>query len=74
MTVLVRDHVRLGERAALGAEAIVQLLVEAEIDVDELVDRAVERADIRRRIAATCVVEPGEEDRLRLRVRSCRAP
>ena len=50
--VLVGDHVRLGERAALRAEPVVQLLVEAEVDVDLLVDRAVERADVGRRGAA----------------------
>ena len=34
MAVLVRDDVRLGERAALGAELRLQLVEEAEVDVD----------------------------------------
>src|SRR5581483_1038772 len=63
--VLVRDHVRLGERAALCAEAIVQLLVEAEVDVDVLVRRTVERPDVRRRGAAARRGGAGEEDRPR---------
>ena len=43
--VLVREDVGLGERATLGAEARAQLVEEAEVDVDRLVGRAVERAD-----------------------------
>ena len=44
VAVLVGDHVRLGERAALGAEVRAQLVEEAEVEVDRLVGRAVERA------------------------------
>jgi hypothetical protein len=42
----VGEHVRLGEGAAAGAEARPQLVEEAEVDVDVLVGRAVERADV----------------------------
>ena len=45
MAVLVREHVGLGERAALGAELRLQLVEEAEVDVDVAVGRAVERPD-----------------------------
>ena len=44
VAVLVGDDVGLGERAALRAEALAQLVVEPEIDVHLLVGRAVERA------------------------------
>ena len=50
--VLVRQHVGLGERPTLGAEARLQLVEEAEVDVDVLVGRAVERADLGARGAA----------------------
>ena len=52
MPVLVRDHVRPREGPALRAEAGLQLLEEAEVDVDLVVARAVERSDRRRRAAA----------------------
>src|SRR5581483_4223646 len=68
MTVLVRDHVGLRERAGAGAEAGAQLVEEAEVDVDLLVDRAVERADIGCRLTAAALCRAGEEDRLRRRV------
>ena len=45
VAVLVGDHVGLGERAAAGAEARAQFVVEVEVDVDGLVGGAVERAD-----------------------------
>jgi hypothetical protein len=43
MAVLVREHVRLRERPAPCAEAGPELGEEAEVDVDVLVDRTVER-------------------------------
>ena len=46
VAVLVRDDVRLRERRAPRAEARLELVEEAEVDVDELVARAVERADL----------------------------
>ena len=45
VAVLVGDDVHLGERAALGAELRLELVEEAEVEVDRLVERAVERAD-----------------------------
>ncbi len=45
MAVLVADDVRLCERPALRAELRTQLLEEAEVEVDLLVTRAVERPD-----------------------------
>ena len=52
VAVLVGDHVALGERPALGAELVVQLVEEAEVEIDVLVGRAVERPDLGRRGAA----------------------
>ena len=68
VAVFVREHVCLGERAALGAEARLQLVVEAEVDVDALVGRAVERADLRVREPAAGLDGIGKEDRVRGRV------
>ena len=48
---LVRDHVGVGEIAA-GAELALHLLEEGKVDIDRLVDRAVERAHLRARAAA----------------------
>jgi hypothetical protein len=45
--VLVRKHVRLCERPAARAEARLQLVEEAEVDVDHAVGGAVERTDRR---------------------------
>ena len=42
VAVLVRDHVRLGERRLARAEARLELVEEAEVDIDELVGRTVE--------------------------------
>src|SRR4029077_6096814 len=50
--VLVCDYVALGERPSGRAEAVVQLVEEAQVDVDVLVGRAVERADVRARRTA----------------------
>ena len=44
--VLVRDHVGLGERAAAGAEPRLELVEEAEVDVDVPIPRAVEGPDL----------------------------
>ena len=65
MPVLVREDVRLGERAALGAELRLQLVEEAEVDVDVAVGRAVERPDGGRRDAAAGRDLPVEEPRPR---------
>ena len=47
MAVLVGEDVRLGERTALGAELRLQLVEEAEVDIDVAVVRAVkERAQL----------------------------
>ncbi len=43
MTVLVSQHVRLGEWAALSAKARVQFVEELEVQIDYLVSRTVER-------------------------------
>ena len=58
MAVLVGDDVGLGERAALRAERLVQLLEEAEVDVDHLVGRTVERADVVDAVPQPVWVEP----------------
>src|SRR5215213_357495 len=65
VTVLVREHVRLGERSAARAEPGAEVVEEAEVDVHVLVDRAVERADIAARAAAARVRRAREEDGLR---------
>ena len=62
VAVLVREHVRLRERPALRAEPRLEVVEEAEIDVDALVRRAVERPDLarrRRRSRSTLAVEEG---------------
>ena len=61
VAVLVRDHVGLDERRVLRAE-LLQLVEEAEVDVDELVRWAVERADLGAGGAAARVDLVGEED------------
>ncbi len=48
VAVLVRDHVGDREVAALRAEARLELIEEAKVEVDLLVGRAVERARRRR--------------------------
>src|SRR6476646_4132843 len=68
VAVLVREHVRLREGAASRAESRPELVEEAEIDVDVLVDRAVERADVCRSVAAAGARRAGEEDSLRRHV------
>jgi hypothetical protein len=45
MAVFVRDHVRLRERPAAGAESLAELVVETEVDVDPLISGAVEGSD-----------------------------
>ena len=49
VAVLVGEDVRLGERPALGAELGLELVEEAEVDVDVTVVRTVERPDRGRR-------------------------
>ena len=51
MAELVRDHVRLREIAG-RAEALIELVEEAEVEVDLLIDWALEWADCRRSLAA----------------------
>src|SRR5688500_230869 len=65
MPVLVRDHVHLGERTALGAELGLKLLVEAEVEVDGLIERTVERPHRAGRSAARGIDRIGEEERAR---------
>ena len=45
MTVLVSQHVRLGERAALSAKTRLQFVEEGEVQIDLLGSRTVERPD-----------------------------
>ena len=68
VAVLVRDHVRLGERRLAGAEARLELVEEAEVDVDELVARAVEGADLGGGRPAGRLHLVGEEDGVDVRV------
>ena len=63
--VLVSENVRLGERPSRGAEARLQLLEEAEVDVHIAVSRAVERPDCGARLAAAGRYSAGEERRAR---------
>src|SRR3954447_7333895 len=60
---LVRDHVGLGEVAG-GLEASVELVEEAEVDVDPLIEWAVERPGLRAGRATAGVGLPTEEDQL----------
>src|SRR4051794_2247978 len=64
VTVLVRQHVRLGERSAARAELGAEDIEEPEVDVHVLVDRAIERADVAARAAAARVRRAREEDGL----------
>src|SRR5215208_1049489 len=64
VTVLVGEHVSLSEGAAGRAEAVAQVVEETEVDVDLLVQGAVEGADVRARDAAARVGRAGEEDGL----------
>src|SRR5581483_1301980 len=73
VAVLVREDVGLRERARARSEARAQLVEEAEVDVDLLVDGAVERPDVGRRLAAAARGRTGEEHRLRRRVAGKRA-
>ncbi len=68
VAVLMCDHVGLRERRRPDSEAGLELVEEAEVDVDELVARAVERADLRARQAAAGLHPVGEEDRVHERV------
>src|SRR3954447_10852217 len=61
---LMREDVGLGE-VARRLEAPVELVEEAEVDVDALVERAVERARLRARRATPGVRLAAEEDELR---------
>src|ERR1700712_2159498 len=65
MAELVREHVRLRELAG-RAEAIAQLIVEAEINVDLLIERAVERPHRRLRLTASRLHAIAEENELRV--------
>ena len=62
VAVLVGDHVGLDERGVRGAEARCQLVEEAEVDVHELVGRAVERPHVGAREAAPRLYLVREED------------
>src|SRR4029079_6466946 len=65
VAVLVREHVRLGERPASRPESRLELVEEAEVDVDVLVYPAVKGTDVGRRLAAAGARRAGEEDRCR---------
>jgi hypothetical protein len=67
MADLVRDHVGLRE-VARRAEAPLELVVEAQVDVDPLVGRTVERTDGRGVRAARGLYGAGEQREPRLRV------
>ena len=69
---LVGQDVRL-RVTALSAELLLQLVEEADVDVDALVRRAVEGPDLRGRLAAAGVDRVGEEGQRRLRGTSRRA-
>ncbi len=65
VAVLVSQDVRLGERSAARAELGLELVEEAEVDVDEAVVRAVEGTDRGRRAAASGLDRAVEESRRR---------
>ena len=70
MPVLVRDHVGLGERARRSRRSGRELVEEVEVDVDVLVGRAVERADLRAsRGRSPVCTEPVKNTVVALRVR-----
>jgi hypothetical protein len=71
MTDLVREHIRLRE-IARRAEALLQLFVKGEIDVDLLVFRTVERSRGRLRVAARGVGGVAEKHQLGVAVRRAR--
>ena len=64
VAVLVGDDVRPGERPARGAEPRLELVEEAEVEIDRLVGRAVERPDGRGRRPAAGVDAAVVDDRL----------
>src|SRR5690606_3246344 len=67
MPDLVRDDVRLREVAA-RAELFAQVSVEAEVDVDLFVERAIKRTDGGLRIPARGLHDIGEQDEPRFAV------
>ena len=58
VAVLVRDDVGVDEEAAVGPELLLQLVEEAQVDVDEPVGRAVEGAGAAGRTAAAATLWP----------------
>ena len=69
VAVLVGEHVGLRELPARGAElALEHVLEERRVEVDVLVDRAVERPDVGGGVAAAGVDAAGEDRRPRRRV------
>ena len=73
MAVLMSDHVRLREWAALRSEAGLEFLEESEINVEVLVARTVERAGRAAGRSAPRRRGPGEQDRRRLDIRGLRS-
>src|SRR5438093_6096985 len=69
MPVLVRDDVGLRERTALRPEARLQLLKEADVEIDLLVIRTVEGSGRGARRAAGSFRVPAEDHRSRRRIR-----
>src|SRR5678816_3744558 len=67
MPELVRYHVRLGE-VSRCTEALGELVEEAEVEVDMLIDRAIERADLRRGLAAPSGNGASENGELRVAI------
>ena len=63
MADLMGDDIGLGEIAA-GAEPVLELAIEAEVEIDLLVERAVERTHGGHRIAASRAHLIGEQDEL----------
>src|SRR6185437_5217978 len=64
VTVFVREHIRLCERAARRPKLRLQFIEKPEVNIDALVHRTIERADIRRRWTATRLELVREERRL----------
>ena len=74
VAVLVGEHVGVGQRPALRAELLAQLVVEGQVDVHEVVGRAVERPGAGVGAAAAGVHPAAEEHGVDVLVARLRAP